>query len=124
MRSHGVNVADPATQGGNIQLLLPKGTDRAKGDAAMKLCQKLLPGGGKLVKADPAQIAQERKMSACMRENGVPQFPDPNADGALMLDSSSGVDPQSPTFVKAQQICAKYMPQGPGGGPQQAPAGK
>jgi hypothetical protein len=116
MRGQGVDVADPTTQGKGTHLLLPKSADHTKADAAMKVCQKYLPDGGALVKPDPGVIAQERKMSQCMRENGVPKFPDPNADGALTLNGSSGLDPTDPTFLKAQNLCSQYAPVGPKGG--------
>jgi hypothetical protein len=43
--------------------------------------------------------------AACMRANGVPKFPDPNAQGVL-VESQGGVDLNSPQFRKAQQTCS------------------
>lgn len=123
MRSHGIAVSDPVAGGKGAQMLLPKSVDHSKADAAMKLCQKYLPDGGKLIKADPAVVAQERKMSQCMRENGLPKFPDPNADGGIELNGSSGLDPKDPTFIKAQNKCSKYAPSGPQGGAPHVQAG-
>jgi hypothetical protein len=57
--------------------------------------------------------------SACMRSHGLPNFPDPNAQGALSIDSASGIDPSSPTFQAAQRACAKDLP---GGGSPPSPA--
>ncbi|MFZ0042318.1 MAG: hypothetical protein WAK93_13490 [Solirubrobacteraceae bacterium] len=53
----------------------------------------------------------------CMRSHGVPNFPDPGAQGGIQLTPGSGVNPQSPAFQSAQQACAKLGPGGPGGGP-------
>jgi hypothetical protein len=53
--------------------------------------------------------ADEMKFAACMRSNGVPSFPDPNAQGAISL---SGLDPNSPALQKAMQTCQKEMPNG------------
>ena len=49
------------------------------------------------------------KLSACMRSNGVPNFPDPNAQGVIQ---GSGIDPNSPAFQKAMQTCQKLTPNG------------
>ncbi|MFC8828814.1 hypothetical protein ACFT9I_26095 [Streptomyces sp. NPDC057137] len=51
----------------------------------------------------------------CMRENGVTKFPDPSEGGGIRLDPSSGVDPESPEFKKAQEACVELSPQGAGG---------
>ena len=50
-----------------------------------------------------------RKFASCMRSHGVPNFPDPNADGSVTF---SGVNPDSPSFRHAQDACKKYMPNG------------
>jgi hypothetical protein len=54
------------------------------------------------------------KFADCMRSHGVPNFPDPSAGGGIQINSSSGINPQSPSFQSAQQACSKLMP---GGGP-------
>lgn len=56
----------------------------------------------------------------CMRAHGMPDFPDPQADGDLIISGKSGIDldPDSPTLKAAQTACKKYAP---GGGA--APAG-
>jgi hypothetical protein len=53
--------------------------------------------------------------SQCMRANGVPNFPDPNAQGVLQ---GSGIDPNSAAFQTAQKACGKYI----GGGKAPSPA--
>lgn len=52
------------------------------------------------------------KYARCMRANGVPAFPDPNADGGFLLHHGPGLEPSSPTFRAAQAKCLKYL--GPG----------
>jgi hypothetical protein len=51
--------------------------------------------------------------SECMRANGVPNFPDPQANGGVELPN--GVDPSSPAFRAAQSKCAKLIPSVAGG---------
>ena len=52
------------------------------------------------------------QFASCMRTHGEPNFPDPNAQGQLSIDSSSGIDPSSSQFQSAQRACAKYLPNG------------
>lgn len=53
--------------------------------------------------------------SQCMRSHGLPDFPDPNSQGVIEGQSSSGSDgnasdlnPNSPTYQAAQKACQKY----------------
>jgi hypothetical protein len=52
---------------------------------------------------------QLARFAACMRKNGEPNFPDPNAQGQI---SVSGIDPDSPAFKQARQACQKDLPNG------------
>lgn len=118
MQKHGVNVQIGAAG---------KGISISGGDpnspnfqAAQNACRKYLPGGGPKA-LTPAQQAQQvqlmRKLATCMRKNGVPDFPDPGADGSFSLSKNgagSNLDPQSSTFQKAMQACQTELKgQGP-----------
>jgi hypothetical protein len=52
------------------------------------------------------------QFAACMRKNGVPNFPDPSSTGEISIGPSSGIDPGSPKFQSAQQKCRKLLPNG------------
>lgn len=65
------------------------------------------------------KVQNGEKFAQCMRKNGVPSFPDPSSSGALSIGSSSGIDPRSPKFQKAQQTCQKLLPNGGRPSPQQ-----
>ena len=71
------------------------------------------PTGGTAAVSLPLEYAQ------CMRQHGVPNFPNP-VDGHIMLSPASGIDPDSPTVQAAAAACAKYAPRG--GSPQAAAA--
>lgn len=55
--------------------------------------------------------------SQCMRDNGIPDYPDPtvNADGSIGFGfvrgglEESGIDPRSEEFSVAREICAEYL---------------
>src|SRR5262245_6169046 len=121
MRKNGVpNFPDPNAQG-QISISSAAGIDpgSAAFQHARQACQKDLPNRGA---PTPAQQAQARQaalaFSACMRKNGVPNFPDPQFLGggkvAIRIGSGAGIDPKSPQFQHAQQVCRKDMPFGKG----------
>jgi hypothetical protein len=48
------------------------------------------------------------KFSECMRDNGVSEFPDPDASGELTIDgvlNGSSLDPSSPAWKQAMRAC-------------------
>jgi hypothetical protein len=72
-------------------------------------------GGGS---ATPAASPTDRdaalvKYSQCMRDNGVPSYPDP-VNGRLMMQARKGtdLDPESATFKAAQEKCKPLEPAG------------
>jgi len=58
--------------------------------------------------------AQGAKFAACMRTHGLPNFPDPNAQGMIQFGSAQGIDPRSPKFRSALHPCRKLLPNGLG----------
>lgn len=116
MRSHGVpDFPEPVE--GHIQVHVSPGSDlnpqSPQFQHAQQACRSLAPK----VTASPAEKAamQERalKFSQCMRSHGVPKFPDPTFSGGgsqLSISPSSGIDPRSPQFQKAQRECQSIMP--------------
>ena len=63
-------------------------------------------GGGRLSITGPVQ--QLAKFAACIRRNGEPAFPDPDAQGQI----TTSIDPESAQFQKAQRACRKLQPNG------------
>lgn len=56
--------------------------------------------------------ADGEKFSACMRKHGLPNYPDPNSQGVISINSGMGLDPGSPAFRSAQATCSKLLPNG------------
>jgi hypothetical protein len=55
------------------------------------------------------------QFAQCMRDNGVSNFPDPDASGALTIDAvanGSSVNPNSATFQQALSACRNLEPAG------------
>jgi hypothetical protein len=78
--------------------------------AAQEKCRDLAPGGEHENTGDPAVVEQMREFSQCMRENGVPDFPDPDADGRLRGVGHEQQD--DPTFRAARETCRDKLPGG------------
>ncbi|GAA3628062.1 hypothetical protein GCM10022419_136370 [Nonomuraea rosea] len=75
---------------------------------AAEACKEFMPAPPP--QNDPGatwSTADKLKYAACMRDNGVPSFPDPDAGGGFKLDD----DPNTPQFKKAEKACEQYQPQ-------------
>jgi hypothetical protein len=115
MRSHGVpNFADPNSQG---VFTAPKGLNPKSPavQAAAQDCKSLLPAGQTPQGQNQQAMAAALKFAACMRANGVPNYPDPtsgNGGGVSNSIAGSGVDPNSPAFKRAEKKCGSPVPGG------------
>jgi hypothetical protein len=78
-------------------------------NSATRACSHLLPGldlsSGPV---SPQEQAQDLRFASCMRTHGVPNFPDPDHDGAFTLPT--GTDQQAPLFQRATNACASVEP--------------
>jgi len=113
MRANGVpNFPDPGPGGyqtSGIKLQSPGA------ESAFNVCVKDLPQSGHSPPVPASVLHRELLLANCMRANGVPNFPDPDASGDIQFPVSSAI-PQSPAFQRAQHgPCKKYASGGPGG---------
>jgi hypothetical protein len=116
MRSHGVpNWPDPNASGVFDKSKLTSqqlGASGSRVQTAQRACNHLLPNGG----SGPslAQVQQMRaqglRFSLCVRNHGVPNFPDPDSSGRIPDPASVGVDQGSPKFQVANQACRRDRP--------------
>ncbi|OLF17838.1 hypothetical protein BU204_09565 [Actinophytocola xanthii] len=114
MRENGVpDFPDPEPgENGEARLSTPEGADKEAMDAANAECKRLLPNGGEPREMDPEDIVKQRAFARCMRENGLPDFPDPKPDGGIAVEGGPNLDPLSEEFKAAEQKCAKHLPDG------------
>jgi hypothetical protein len=61
----------------------------------------------------PAQKAAQLAYSQCMQSHGVPNFPDPDSQGRILIQGGPGssLDPGSATFKNAENKCKSKQPQ-------------
>ena len=75
--------------------------------------------------ASAANQEKAVKFAQCMRENGVSQFPDPDASGNLTIDAvvnGSSIDPDGPAWQHAISACKELQPPGFTGGGERSAA--
>ncbi|MFC9393218.1 hypothetical protein ACFTWS_08655 [Streptomyces sp. NPDC057027] len=79
--------------------------------AAERTCAAKLPARGQV---DPARLEAAKKLSACMRKEGIADYPDPDpATGEVALDGDLGAKMKGdPKVVEALKACS---PKGAGG---------
>ena len=119
MRDNGVSTfPDPDSSGTFTIEQVANGTsidtNSATFQQALTACKDLEPAGFVGQKRTAQQQDAALKFAQCMRDNGVPDFPDPTADGPLIdttrIPSMAGKDPRSdPTFSAALQTCRHLL---------------
>jgi hypothetical protein len=115
VRSHGLSsYPDPqvSASADHVQITIsPGGLDPTSPafKSATHACGHLMPGGGSPSRAISTQEqAQDLRFASCMRTHGVPNFPDPDRDGAFTLPSAD--NQQAPQFQRATTACTNVEP--------------
>jgi hypothetical protein len=109
MRGHGVpNFPDPGPTG--YRFTPGSGITQSPAfNGALDACEKYLPPSGHLPPTPESVRLEEIALAKCMRAHGVPNFPDPDANGDIQFPVSSPI-PRSPAFQRAQNgPCKKYL---------------
>jgi hypothetical protein len=115
LREHGIQVDEPTVERGKLRVPLvgpppQQGTPPAQPDipATCRSIEDRLPkdamGRAPVI---PEDIQKIERFSQCLRDNGVPEWPDPKADGSIPLNGTS-VDVKSDRFQTAKKACQKY----------------
>jgi hypothetical protein len=109
MRDHGVSsFPDPET-GAGIQIPVSLAQDPSPAfKTATKACQYLVPADTGPPAVSASQKAAAVKLAQCMREHGVPNYPDPTyKDGHEIPPSIAdpAINPASPAFGDASKAC-------------------
>jgi hypothetical protein len=111
MRDHGVDIPDPAVDGGHVQIQANAG-DKALVGTALQACQSLLPGGTLGATPTAEELAAGRAFAQCMRDHGV-HVPDPDPNGGPGFKISTGPgEPgkNSPQMRAAIAACQHDLP--------------
>ncbi|WP_326658691.1 hypothetical protein [Streptomyces sp. NBC_00385] len=99
------------TDGGALRVEKGKGNDAAILTAEKK-CVGLLPSPS-MVPASKEDMARARELSACLREHGVKDYPDPAPNGDFPLSNELSYQMKTnPDYREARQICDPRQPGG------------
>jgi hypothetical protein len=111
LRDHGIEVADPDANG---EVGVGEGAEVNKRDlgAAYEACRDFAPAkettkGHELT---PAELDQLRQFAQCLRDNGVPDWPDPGPDGDFGNDPAVLRAKNSPHMRSAMETCQHFLP--------------
>ncbi|HYN96899.1 MAG TPA: hypothetical protein VES42_23910 [Pilimelia sp.] len=114
MRSEGV----PVTQNEEDQFVVDKErTPLQKVEAATARCRELAPVGDLDAKRPTAEeLAKLRQYAACMRDNGIPAYPDPDPATGLASgeDALADRDKYDPALRAAMDTCQPLIGGGSG----------
>jgi hypothetical protein len=118
MRENGVpDFPDPVQDGGNVRIQPGGDPNSPEFQAAEEACRDKQPqGGGQLGPGGGGALDTEKvaDWAQCVRENGVPDFPDPEVNGNQMELSlaETDVNPDDPEFQEAIDACQDLYPGG------------
>ena len=114
VRDHGLTVPDPAFDDkGNATFPTEVGKPPDDILAACRQQIDALPNQSSSVERPSAEdIRLGRQFAACMRQNGLPDWPDPNSDGTFPSVPSIEAQGKSPTFIAAFDSCGQFHPSG------------
>jgi hypothetical protein len=116
VRQHGVpDFPDPDSNGNPPADVKQIARSNPQFPAANSACVHLLPNGGPPTQADLQQEwSQARDFTRCMRNHGVPNFPDPTADPRhpeqpTFSLRAAGIDQNSSQIRPKAQECASQL---------------
>jgi hypothetical protein len=131
MRSHGVpNFPDPDSSGTPPKVTPSQlGVSESQYHAAYTACAPMLPSSGGPSQTEEQQtMTALRRFAACMRSQGVSNWPDPDHDsqGDPIFYLQGEIDEHAPQIVSKIQACAHLVPPasqvgGPPGGVPMCP---
>jgi hypothetical protein len=114
-RANGMpNLPDPQIDS-NGRASFPNGTPDPPASvprACQSIYDRLPPSARGEEERPPADRQALLRFARCMRENGVPDFPDPDAEGNFRAPAGAlpGGSPNSPSVKRALQACRQLDP--------------
>jgi hypothetical protein len=73
-------------------------------------CQHLFPSGNASPPVPQARFQALVRLAECLRQHGVPNWPDPDPDGSYPLPPA--LQTKTPAYVRAAQDCQRLWPSG------------
>lgn len=114
MRAEGIDLPDPEPAGpgekGGVRIEAgdESSVDKQRMVAATEKCRQYLPEGRERGQLSPEQLERERAFAQCMRDNGVPDVPDPDPEGGFAAPRAE-IDKGSSAFRDALEKCNQHL---------------
>ncbi|HEV2515750.1 MAG TPA: hypothetical protein VGV07_10905 [Devosia sp.] len=105
MRDNGYAEFPDPTPGEGMRFLITPGR-AARFEKASTACRDVAPEGLRDEGVTPEQLEGLLKLAQCVRDNGVPSFPDPTADGRFDA-GRIGAGPDDPRLKAAMGVCSE-----------------
>ena len=103
MRENGyAEFPDPSAEG-HLRLQIDAST-APRFEAAREACRELSPMGLETGPPDPERMERLVGFAQCMRDNGIPDFPDPDVQGQFNL-AGSDIDDDGPAIQSGMRDC-------------------
>jgi hypothetical protein len=102
----------------NGQVSVPEGTPQPPKSverACRSIWERLPASASGETARPPADMQALLRYARCMREHGVADFPDPQADGRFPLPPSIQRQGKTPRLLRAMQACRRLNPNPKGG---------
>lgn len=103
MRDNGYAEFPDPTPGEGMRFLITPGS-AARFEKAATACRELAPAGMRDEGVTPEQLDGLLKLAQCVRDHGVPNFPDPSSDGRFDANKI-GAGPDDPKLKAAMGAC-------------------
>ena len=128
LRDHGLpDFPDPVINDGQLSLPANSGGDDPKqalmnNEAARQACTPILDRlpatarHGQGHTPSPQEMQADMQFSQCMRENGIPEWPDPLPNGDFPLSTPLEQEGKSARVVTGLQACNHFLSQDQGSG--------
>jgi hypothetical protein len=115
LTEHGVKLLDTPTAEGLPQVDKEHTDPKVLGDA-QEQCRQFVPSGGDATRPSSQDLEASRKYAACIRQHGVPDYPDPDpVSGEPGISDELGARLKAdPAMATATRACAEFQPGGKG----------
>jgi hypothetical protein len=117
MRENGLPDYPDPEQGGDGRVVIAPGNSEGdpKTKAAQEACRDKMPQGvARDMRGGKVETAKVTAWAKCIRDNGVPKFPDPEVEGSQIKINlgALGMKPDDPKLQKASAACQDRSPGG------------
>jgi hypothetical protein len=114
MRENGFTEFPDPSPDGRMRMQVT-GESAPRFQAAQVKCRQLAPEGLAEGGISPENLEALVRLAECVRKNGVPKFPDPDAEGRLNF-AAADLDPENPRLQAAMKTCSSDGVLARGGG--------